>query len=955
MASLHRTQPSIKAPAPFGSRTWTFFLGWGTLLFLLSGLSLLKADSLSLLLEQVPDTEPYGFGWYESETLGFFYPLTGTDWVYHEDLGFIFVVEAENGGFFGYQYGLGWWWTDSEAFPYIYRFGRNEWGFLDRESADANQFFVYSFEFNAWNGYPKLQPSDGFSYYFPDSPQPREILEVQEIAVDITTPNNLQPFQTGSVNVSVSGDGDVGGKIFWGDGKFTTFSGNENLEHSYTRAGVYTVRVYYDGVAHAVQEYSISVGPEAPHTRLETLDLVFSNYQGNLKGKTTSFIGPGAERPDPVIEVDVTFNGQGGEALTLELWVEDPEGNSSMLESQEIFLPFLEEGVESGSVTFSFSPDYPLTIAGLYQIWVQPEFLPLSVQSGLITPLAYYNLPNPDPEDSSTQALVYLMQVEVGLARAEWKRAFYVDLLEDLQLESQAQMALIGEWEEEESFLQIESGEGEVSLENAINAFQAQFPNWEIVIGENGQFLRDAQEIAENIRFPGLAATHGPDLPIYRSRTAAGSVGAFPLSGSYPEDLGISTGSSSSLLFDRKVSRPFWEALDAVGAAKVASEGKGDGLAEILNLISDAQPRLALLENQISEVENELNSLNAEISSREDLIEALVDYKSDFELELLAHLNQERNRDRKLRRISRKLEWVQEFRDLAVQEREVISDQLANVDEDDFAYVEASAQLNESLQGLNAASNDFVEASTLLTEVQSESEIGAASALLDSAETKILAGSANVETAWLLSSSAKANIGGARPSPPAEEGDTRTTSWREDQFFTLQVLDLGVGAPSEEPEWLTLNGGNQLLLGRFYGLIKLIETLHHEEGEIQEAIFESFSDSAIDSLGLESAPFNLEVEDLVDSIYGAFSQKFEGSSELLIHLRLGGYLYRARTSEIFENGVWRTQSETREITEDPAFIQLSLPSIPNGNPAQRMDSIKVSLEAMAGGLGIQEL
>ena len=75
------------------------------------------------------------FGYY----FGAFYP-----WVYHENLGWLYVVQKSGEDTWFYRERLGWVWTNKHVFPHMYLFKKAEWTYLDRTIWPA-KLFDYSY------------------------------------------------------------------------------------------------------------------------------------------------------------------------------------------------------------------------------------------------------------------------------------------------------------------------------------------------------------------------------------------------------------------------------------------------------------------------------------------------------------------------------------------------------------------------------------------------------------------------------------------------------------------------------------------------------------------------------------------------------------------------------------------------------------------------------------------
>jgi hypothetical protein len=84
-----------------------------------------------------------GAGWKRAGWFGYyfgaFYP-----WVYHKNLGWLYIVQKSGEDTWFYREGLGWVWTNRHVFPHMYLFKRAEWTYLDRTTWPA-KLFDYSY------------------------------------------------------------------------------------------------------------------------------------------------------------------------------------------------------------------------------------------------------------------------------------------------------------------------------------------------------------------------------------------------------------------------------------------------------------------------------------------------------------------------------------------------------------------------------------------------------------------------------------------------------------------------------------------------------------------------------------------------------------------------------------------------------------------------------------------
>ncbi|MDA9963137.1 DUF5011 domain-containing protein, partial [Opitutales bacterium] len=88
-----------------------------------------------------------GPNWWSSPWFGSFAVTEGTDWIYHEQYAWLFIFPQEGGGLWYWQQNLGWLWTASELYPYVYRQGFGWHYFL---GASDGSVFLFSYLDETW-------------------------------------------------------------------------------------------------------------------------------------------------------------------------------------------------------------------------------------------------------------------------------------------------------------------------------------------------------------------------------------------------------------------------------------------------------------------------------------------------------------------------------------------------------------------------------------------------------------------------------------------------------------------------------------------------------------------------------------------------------------------------------------------------------------------------------------
>ena len=68
--------------------------------------------------------------WWESEWFGL-YSSTYYPWIYHKNLGWVYVYHGTTNGAWLYHQNLGWMWTNPDSFPYLYVSKASQWSYLN--------------------------------------------------------------------------------------------------------------------------------------------------------------------------------------------------------------------------------------------------------------------------------------------------------------------------------------------------------------------------------------------------------------------------------------------------------------------------------------------------------------------------------------------------------------------------------------------------------------------------------------------------------------------------------------------------------------------------------------------------------------------------------------------------------------------------------------------------------
>ncbi|MEM9026133.1 MAG: Ig-like domain-containing protein, partial [Verrucomicrobiota bacterium] len=95
----------------------------------------------------ISDREPLGADWYRSDWLGVYYEGS-YPWVFSIDSEWFFTLSREEANLWLYQEELGWYWTNPDAYPYLY--SDKEGGWLYFGGRDGDFEWYYSFQSDSW-------------------------------------------------------------------------------------------------------------------------------------------------------------------------------------------------------------------------------------------------------------------------------------------------------------------------------------------------------------------------------------------------------------------------------------------------------------------------------------------------------------------------------------------------------------------------------------------------------------------------------------------------------------------------------------------------------------------------------------------------------------------------------------------------------------------------------------
>ena len=100
-----------------------------------------------LPVARIPGSNYIGWDWWRSEWFGSYWHQTSTQWVYHENLGWVFLVPySENSIWMWVDYLGGWHWTAKDIYPFLHDSNTSTWLWFDSiksRTSGIRMFFRY--------------------------------------------------------------------------------------------------------------------------------------------------------------------------------------------------------------------------------------------------------------------------------------------------------------------------------------------------------------------------------------------------------------------------------------------------------------------------------------------------------------------------------------------------------------------------------------------------------------------------------------------------------------------------------------------------------------------------------------------------------------------------------------------------------------------------------------------
>ena len=117
----------------------------------------IAANFEKLVITEIDGVEALGEEWYGSNWLGYFYS-TGTDWCYHMDLGWLYMIPNDDGSLWAWSPKLDWLWLSPTEFTQNFAWSKddNNWIFFSFEAAGGAQ--IYHYRNDSWSSFNPNEP-----------------------------------------------------------------------------------------------------------------------------------------------------------------------------------------------------------------------------------------------------------------------------------------------------------------------------------------------------------------------------------------------------------------------------------------------------------------------------------------------------------------------------------------------------------------------------------------------------------------------------------------------------------------------------------------------------------------------------------------------------------------------------------------------------------------------------
>ena len=159
----HGTTVSLSA-APFNGYQFVYWSQAGNAVSADKSMNLviesdaeITANFEKLVITEIEGVEPLGDEWYGSNWLGYFY-TTGTDWSYHVDLGWLYIIPNDDASLWAWSPRLDWLWLSPTEFLENFAWSKddNNWIFFSFEATGGAQ--IYHYRNDSWSSFNPNEP-----------------------------------------------------------------------------------------------------------------------------------------------------------------------------------------------------------------------------------------------------------------------------------------------------------------------------------------------------------------------------------------------------------------------------------------------------------------------------------------------------------------------------------------------------------------------------------------------------------------------------------------------------------------------------------------------------------------------------------------------------------------------------------------------------------------------------
>ena len=97
------------------------------------------------------DSESLSNGWWGNPWFGYFWKVGEEDWLFHEDLGWIFMKKKGDQSIWVWiQKMEGWFWTTKDHYPALHSSSSQTWYWVNLEQSDVTRLVIFDYSNSTW-------------------------------------------------------------------------------------------------------------------------------------------------------------------------------------------------------------------------------------------------------------------------------------------------------------------------------------------------------------------------------------------------------------------------------------------------------------------------------------------------------------------------------------------------------------------------------------------------------------------------------------------------------------------------------------------------------------------------------------------------------------------------------------------------------------------------------------